>query len=761
MNKILFDFQSIQSIDFPSKLFISHVIFLKNFSVLYGKNFDVHVLLNERISNKNDIAFFISSFLGFDNIHFLSCEVNFEIKEGADYLNPASELIKDEFVSLISPDVFVSFGYFDFLNGCSVSNLQKNVGLNVVVYNSSLSLRNEFNMYENFYFDRLDASFSKANLILSNEIFPNEENVKGDLQRKLNDNIFSIPELSLVETNKIGDKFCFFIYITTLNDVGIFLSAIQSFLRYTGFDLAIRFVANEVDLSSLNFSDYPFDCSEIEREATLLIEEKVIVDFYKGCCQFYIKNDNALVEIEEGRAAWESRFSNNIKSLELALYNILLNEGVRDELDSSLKIFFEALSMSENYISHNKNSAYGKDKFLKIFKRKAKAFTKNDFVRSARSIEQLYKNEKGFIYIDVTELARIDAKTGIQRVVNSIINNFPAASIENACLVKYNDCGWYECAEEFQKERWGKVNYKGVINPNKFDKFVGLDLYLEHVKSRELIFKSWLARGTQISFVIYDILPITLSDCFAENMVKFFKEWIDMVSCVADRVLCISESVKQEVIQHFLNADKVKQNAYPKHIDFFHLGADFIKSNNRVVVREKNTFLMVGTIEPRKGHAQIVDSFFLLLDKMPDCQLIIVGKPGWGADDIIDRLDELNRSSNNIRWLNQASDHELQNLYSSSTALIAASYGEGFGLPLIEAAHYSLPIIARDLPVFKEVAGEGAYYFDGASAKTVADSIFEWTRLKDNNCIPTTTHINWLNWKESSEIFFNKLSSRI
>lgn len=758
MNKILFDFQSIQSIDFPSKLFISHVIFLKNFSVLYGKNFDVHVLLNERISNKNDIAFFISSFLGFDNIHFLSCEVNFEIKEGADYLNPASELIKDEFVSLISPDVFVSFGYFDFLNGCSVSNLQKNVRLNVVVYNSSLSLRNEFNMYENFYFDRLDASFSKANLILSNEIFTNEESVKGDLQRKLNDNIFSIPELSLVETNKIGDKFCFFIYITTLNDVGIFLSAIQSFLRYTDFDFAIRFVSNEVDLSSLDFSDYPFDCSEIEREAASLIEEKVIVDFYKGYCKSYYKKNNTLAEIGEDRAAWQNKFSNNIKSLELALYNVLLNEGFRDEFDRSLNIFFEALSMSVNCLSYNKSAAYGKDQFLKIFKRKAKAFTKNDFVRSARSIEQLYKNEKGFIYIDVTELAKIDAKTGIQRVVNSIINNFPAASIENTCLVKYNDFGWYECAEEFQKERWGVGNYKGVINPNKHDKFVGLDLYLGHIKSREIIFKSWLARGTQISFVIYDILPITLSDCFSENMVKFFKEWIDMISCVADRVLCISEAVKQEVIQYFLNADKVKQSNYPKHIDFFHLGADFIESNNGGIVREKNTFLMVGTIEPRKGHAQIVESFLMLLDTMPDCQLIIVGKPGWGADDVIDRLDRLNKKSNNIWWLNQVSDYELQNLYSTSTALIAASYGEGFGLPLIEASHYGLPIIARDIPVFREVAGENAFYFNGASIEEVYFSLLYWIELSSRSKSPDSSLIKWQSWKQCSEIFFNKIN---
>ena len=62
-------------------------------------------------------------------------------------------------------------------------------------------------------------------------------------------------------------------------------------------------------------------------------------------------------------------------------------------------------------------------------------------------------------------------------------------------------------------------------------------------------------------------------------------------------------------------------------------------------------------------------------------------------------------------------------LYAQSTALLAESFAEGFGLPLIEAARQGLPIIARDIPVFHEVAGEFAFYFPNTGSAALADSL--------------------------------------
>lgn len=62
-------------------------------------------------------------------------------------------------------------------------------------------------------------------------------------------------------------------------------------------------------------------------------------------------------------------------------------------------------------------------------------------------------------------------------------------------------------------------------------------------------------------------------------------------------------------------------------------------------------------------------------------------------------------------WLEGISDEYLEKIYAASTCLLASSEGESFCLPLIEAAQHKLPIIARDIPIFREVSSEYAYYF--------------------------------------------------
>ena len=81
---------------------------------------------------------------------------------------------------------------------------------------------------------------------------------------------------------------------------------------------------------------------------------------------------------------------------------------------------------------------------------------------------------------------------------------------------------------------------------------------------------------------------------------------------------------------------------------------------------------------------------------------------------------ELNRR---LFWLNGISAECLDKVFATSICLIAASEGEGFGLPLIEAAKHQLAIIARDIPVFREVAGQYATYFAGMQPGDLAGAI--------------------------------------
>jgi glycosyltransferase involved in cell wall biosynthesis len=82
---------------------------------------------------------------------------------------------------------------------------------------------------------------------------------------------------------------------------------------------------------------------------------------------------------------------------------------------------------------------------------------------------------------------------------------------------------------------------------------------------------------------------------------------------------------------------------------------------------------------------------------------------------------------------------------------MAASECEGFGLPLIEGAQHKLPIIARDIPVFREVAGDHAFYFKGKEPTDLANAVKEWLKLYKSGQHPKSDGMPWLTWKQSTE----------
>src|SRR5690606_14583343 len=105
------------------------------------------------------------------------------------------------------------------------------------------------------------------------------------------------------------------------------------------------------------------------------------------------------------------------------------------------------------------------------------------------------------------------------------------------------------------------------------------------------------------------------------------------------------------------------------------------------------------------------DAFDALWASGESTRLVIVGRQGWLVDELADCLRAHPENGRRLFWLSDVSDEALLKLYASSDALIMASRAEGFGLPLIEAARHGIRLIARDLPVFREVAGDAAFYF--------------------------------------------------
>lgn len=387
------------------------------------------------------------------------------------------------------------------------------------------------------------------------------------------------------------------------------------------------------------------------------------------------------------------------------------------------------------------------------------------------------KSDVRQLLVDVSILARADFKTGIQRVVRSqllaLLNEPPAGFRVEPIWFGETDGQWhYRYARRFTLKLLGlpeDVLEDDPVEVTEGDVFYMPDFWTDGViRAAEAgLYAEWRARGVQITFMVYDVLPLTWPQFFPDRFSDIHAKWLLKVADNADRLICISHAVADET-RHWFQANKphALENL---EIVALHLGADIAASaptlgmpaDAHSVLAQlelRPSFLMVGTVEPRKGHLQTLAAFEHLWQAGQDVNLVIVGAEGWKSEPpdqrrtiptIVERLRYHPELGKRLFWLEGISDEYLEKTYAACVCLIAASEDEGFGLPLIEAARHRIPILARDIPVFREVAGVYASYFDGSEPDDLAESIRKWLMLYSEGRHPRSDDMPWLTWAEN------------
>lgn len=369
------------------------------------------------------------------------------------------------------------------------------------------------------------------------------------------------------------------------------------------------------------------------------------------------------------------------------------------------------------------------------------------------------------LLVDVSNLASHDARTGIQRVVRNILREWlatPPPGFEVTPLY-CDQAGTWRQARGFVHRflgRAGEAPADPVADPRAGDIFVGLDLSAHIVPGQQAQFERWRQQGVALYFVVYDLIPLLRPDVVNPGALPHFERWYPAIGRLADGLCCISRAVADQLLAWCDQARPPRLR--PLRIGHFHLGADLDARHDTAApaltvaaqapawLSAAPSVLMVGTLEPRKGYAQALDAFELLWARGAAVNLVVVGKPGWLMEAFAARLRAHPEQGRRLHWFDDASDQQLRGLYAGSAALLTASEGEGFGLPIIEAARHGLPVIARDLPVFREVAGVHAHWFSGHSADELAASLHAWLDLHRRGAAPPSTGVRLLDWAGSA-----------
>lgn len=175
-----------------------------------------------------------------------------------------------------------------------------------------------------------------------------------------------------------------------------------------------------------------------------------------------------------------------------------------------------------------------------------------------------------------------------------------------------------------------------------------------------------------------------------------------------------------------------------------HLGIkEFIpKESSQPLV--EHYFIMIGTIEARKNHLIILNVLREIIkefgEKAP--KLVIIGRRGWECENVIDMLERCDALQPYVLEIPKCNDTQLAEYLFGAQALLMPSFAEGYGIPVLEAISHKIPVIASDLNVFREIAGNIPEYISPLDAIGWKKMILEYC---DNNSIVRNAQIKRMN----------------
>ncbi|AMO56828.1 hypothetical protein GZ77_02315 [Endozoicomonas montiporae] len=189
---------------------------------------------------------------------------------------------------------------------------------------------------------------------------------------------------------------------------------------------------------------------------------------------------------------------------------------------------------------------------------------------------------------------------------------------------------------------------------------------------------------------------------------------------LADRIVADSESTARAIVTEYPFAvDKVRV-VYP--------GVSILPTHGTFEILDKfaiqrDYFLFVGTLEPRKNLNRLLQAYAILDEDLKQkYPLVIVGGKGWGGVNVENLITRYGLS-NHVRKLGYVSEDELANLYAHASFLVMPALYEGFGLPIVEANSFGVPVLTSNTSSMPEVAGDAGILIDPYSIRSIASGL--------------------------------------
>jgi len=276
------------------------------------------------------------------------------------------------------------------------------------------------------------------------------------------------------------------------------------------------------------------------------------------------------------------------------------------------------------------------------------------------------------------------------------------------------------------------------------------------------------SRGNVVIGVIYDLIPVTHPHLFNESLVNEFNQWLEWITKTANGFMTISKTVRDQTKS--LMKERLLPNDFEQRwFDYFYLGSELDLIHNTEVSQNVTSvfnkalpvYLMVSTIEPRKNHAYLLDAFGELWAQNQKVILCFVGQIGWKCESLLERIHGHPENNKRLFMLNDLNDTDLEFAYQHSKALVFSSFEEGFGLPIVEAMQRGLPVMASNIPVFREIGEDYCAFFELDDPGSLCELVESFELTGKFPSAKQLEGYQWLTWKQATHLFLQKIKSHV
>jgi len=252
--------------------------------------------------------------------------------------------------------------------------------------------------------------------------------------------------------------------------------------------------------------------------------------------------------------------------------------------------------------------------------------------------------------------------------------------------------------------------------------FVGLPISLFFDNPRaDVVFSPthYVPRFTPIPRVmaVMDVSYLSYPELFRPEDLHKLTNWTSYSVRHAGKIVTISEFSKRAIIEAYHVPPERVVVAYPALPEGV-MRTSMSRKNDQTL--PKRYILSVGTLQPRKNFARLIEAIRLISDKT--VHLVIVGKKGWLYEEIL-KAPETYGVSDRVHFLDFVSDEELATIYQKAECFVLPSLYEGFGLPALEAMAHGVPVVVSRVSSLPEIAGEAGIYVDPSRTESIAEGI--------------------------------------